>query len=172
MMVSKYESKGLIAVSGDDVNAPESLVLLEGRLDEAKRMRAIAALAGAEGEATTTAASAPHAPRASSAKVQKDEVELNLKRLDYGERAGELVAVDQVAEASRKAVTVMRETFGNERRTIAKSLCAQFDIPAEKETALARFLGDQFELALGKFGEACKRIVDAPDRIAEIPPEG
>jgi len=146
-MVSKYAASGLIVEDGRMVDAGASLVLLEGRLDEGKRRAALEALAGSP----VLSKSASDGEVAKSAKSQKDEVELQLKRLQYGREAGELVAADEVDAAARAAVASLREAFGNRRRDIASGICLAFDLPPEKATPLARHLARDFEGVLGVF---------------------
>lgn len=167
-MVSKYASSGLIAEDGGDVDAAASLELLEGRLDEDKRAKALAALAAIEGSrpAPTTSRGEAVAPVRQSAKVQKDEVELQLKRLQYGREAGELVSADDIDAAARQAVASLREAFGNRRRDMAERICLDFGIPAEKASALGRLIGRQFEETIGVFGEEMAALAAVGDKPA------
>lgn len=153
-MISKYAASGFVIENADGVDAAASLAALDGRLDEAKRQAALAALASLEGAQPPAAISASAGVTLRpSAKAEKDEVELKLKRLQYGREAGELVNAEDVDIAARQAVTRMREVFGNRRREIADGVCAQFGVPAEKASALARHLAREFELAMGAFAE-------------------
>ena len=155
MMVSKYEAKGFIIVEDNQVDVMTSLENLEGRLDETKRSNAVAAMLAATEPVLKTASrsSTPISKPKLSAKLQKDEVDLNLRKLEYGIKAGLLLHKDDVAEAGHQAIAAMREVFANSKRDLAKKLCVRFDIAADKETALARYLGEMFEEPLGTFSK-------------------
>lgn len=145
-MVSKYAA--FLVEEAGEVDALASLAALEGRLDETKRQAALAALEGVQ-------PSRPTAPGAASvplsAKAQKDEVELQLKRLQYAREAGEVMSVDEIDAAARQAIADMREAFGNRRREIAEAVCLQFSLPSDKASAMARTLAREFEATLGVF---------------------
>ncbi len=146
-MVSKYAASGLIVEAGGEVDAAATLAALDGRLDETKRLAALAALAGSP----VLSKSEPGGEIAKSAKSQKDEVDLLLRKLQYGREAGELVVAEEVDAAARQAVATLREAFGNRRRDIASGICLAFDLPPEKATPLARHLARDFEGVLGVF---------------------
>ena len=148
-MVSKYEASGLIVTSGDGVDAAASLEILEGRLDEGKRRAALAALEGVQPARLVPPNQG--SGRMSSAKVQKDEVELRLKQLQYGREAGELVLAEDIDSAARAAVAALREAFGNRRREIAEGICLQFGLAPDKASPMARHLAREFEGVLGVF---------------------
>jgi transcriptional regulator with XRE-family HTH domain len=168
-MISKYESGGFIVVDGDDVDAAASLAALEGRLDEDKRQRALAALGEVEAPRSAAApTSAADAPRAASAKAQKDEVELRLKQLQYGREAGELVSAEAVDAAARQAVTSLSEAFANRRREIAERICLQLGAAPDKASAIARLLGVEFEETLGVFAREMLTAA-SPDPAAANP---
>lgn len=152
-MISKYAGAGLVVEEGGDVDAAASLERLAGRLDEDKRLAAIAALQQIAPQAVVATTAQPKGPAAPSAKVQKDEIEVQLKRLQYGREAGELVNADEVGHAARHAVASMREAFGNRRREIAETICLQFGLTPEKASPLGRLLSREFEATLGVFGE-------------------
>jgi hypothetical protein len=169
-MISKYEAAGLVVVDGDDVDAAASLAALDGRLDEDKRLAALAALGEVEPQtrAPASAAAAP-LPRVTSAKAEKDQVELQLKRLQYGREAGELVFAEAVDAAARQAVTSMREAFGNRRRETAEKLCLQFGLAPDKASALARSLAAEFEETLGVFAREMAAAAAEPAPTSDQP---
>ncbi|MFI4933045.1 MAG: hypothetical protein ACHP7N_00335 [Caulobacterales bacterium] len=149
-MISKYAKAGFIFEGPEGVEASTTLLLLEGRLDEGKRQAALAALKTLGNAAPSSIATPEHR----SAKAEKDEVELQLKRLQYAREAGQLVAAADVDAAARQAVASMREAFGNRRRDTAAAICAQFGLPADKAPPLARFIAQEFEATLGVFADA------------------
>jgi len=159
-MVSKYEDQGFVVVADGLVDVEASLAALEGRLDEGKRQTALQVMAASETQRAPTAR-APLALSPPSAKAQKDEIELRLRQMEYGVKAGELVYAADVAQQAELAVTALRESFANAKRDIAAKLCAQFDVPGDKVTSIARFLGDQFEQALGRFATSAASLAKA-----------
>jgi hypothetical protein len=175
-MVSKYEADGRIVVDGLEVDVLATLQMLEGRLDEAKRQRALE-LFETVGKSHTPSPAGAGVERPKSAKVEREEIERDLKALQLGRESGELVAVEDVEAAARAAIAAMRKTFNNARRDAASRICATFGIPADRQAALARFLGQEFETAMGAFaremdaaGEAAQASVGAyaaPERYAE-----
>lgn len=184
--ISKYEGLGLVVVADGQVDAGVSLAALEGRLDEAKRQRALQVLGEAgvveslehqpHGGALLRRNAIEGAP-ARSAKAEKDEIERDLRRLEYGVKAGELVHVAAVQEQAAQAIAAMREAFANAKRDIAAELCARFDVAPEKVTAVARFLGDKFELPLSRFATIAAALAKEPgsaphDARAEDAPGG
>ncbi|MGC1302972.1 MAG: hypothetical protein WA840_11405 [Caulobacteraceae bacterium] len=174
--VSKYAGVGLLAVDGDQVDALASLANLQGRLDETKRQKALQLLAVKQPGHLGPSGPAPAPPTGGSgvrpsAKAEKDEIERDLKRLEFGQKAGELVHVEDVRERAGQAIAAMREVFANSKRDIASDLCARFDIPAEKVTAIARFLGDKFELPLGRFATIAAALAKEPGSAPEADAE-
>ena len=157
-MVSKYEAAGDIVVDGVEVDAAASLAKLAGRLDEDKRQRALAFIGGEQRSPIAAAApptlSPEPAPSAPTARQERDAVERDLKRLRYGQEAGELVSAAEVADAAAAAVAEMREAFANGSRDLANEICAAFAVPSDKAPALKRHLASGFERALGRFSIA------------------
>jgi len=149
-MVSKYAAIGMIFEVGREVDAATSLIYLEGRLDEAKRKAALAALAASP---VLRKAEPPDVdqPVVKSAKSQKDEVELEIKRLQYAREAAQLVSAEEVDYAAAVAVAILREVFGRRYREIAARICTEFDLAPEKATALAAHLARELESILGSF---------------------
>jgi hypothetical protein len=145
-MIAKYAAGGFIVEADGQVDAGASLALLEGRLDETKRAKALAALGASP-------AMSPKGQGAieKSARAQRDEVDLELKRLQYGREAGELVSVEDVDAASREAVASLREAFANRKRDIAQDICITFGLAPEKATPMTRFLNQRFEEVMGVF---------------------
>lgn len=166
-MVTKYGP--YLVIDGDEVDATASLAALEGRLDEGKRRAALAALNVVQPAAAQSASPAAAAPLARSAKAEKDEVELNLKRLQYGREAGELVDAERVDAAARQAVATMREAFGNRRRDIAERVCLNFGLAPDRVTHLARMLSAEFEDTLGVFAREMLSLIT---ETAGAPPIG
>lgn len=164
--VSKYATAGkLVLDASGGVDAAASLAALEGHLDETKRQRAILALGAqlANGPPAPgvglpfpagAADAAPRMPPAHSTKIEKDQLDIAVRKLDLAERAGKLVSVAEVDAAAREAVALMREAFNNTRREAADRLCAQFGLAADKAPAISRFLAAEFEAALGRFADA------------------
>jgi hypothetical protein len=163
--VSKYVAGGAVVVADGEVDVQASLALLEGRLDEAKRQRALASL----GERRSPQPPNQGSGAKPSARQEKDAVERDLKLLELGQKAGELVLVADVEDAAAQAVAAMREAFSNGRRDLAADICASFGLPPEKASALHRFLGVGFERALGTFAEAMASLAAAPPAPAEHP---
>lgn len=161
-MLSKYESQGFVVVVDGEVDPEATLDMLDGRLDESKRQRAIAIIQNDSVPLTATRP-VPAARPASSAKAQKDEVELELKRLDLALKAGEVVYVADVAETARQSVAALRESFDNMRKETASKLCARFDISADHVGAVSRFLKEEFEVAIGRFGQVAGAMASAPE---------
>src|SRR5579872_7094104 len=109
-MISKYAGDNLVVEADGDVDAAATLALLEGRLNEDKRQAALATLAQiAPAAAAPTHQPSARAPTVASFKVQKDEIEMQLKRLQLGREAGELVSADAVDQAASVAINAMRE---------------------------------------------------------------
>ena len=158
-MVSKYEGAGHLVTSGSDLDPLASLAALEGRLDEAKRQRALQVLQSATGVTATPAAKG--ATPAASAKAEKDAIERDIRLIELGKATGALVLASDVDAAAREAVSLMRETFHNAKRELAQKICATFDVPPEKATALARLLGADFERALGRFASGAAILAAA-----------
>jgi hypothetical protein len=158
----KYATAGKLVHDGaGKIDAAASLAALEGHLDEAKRQRALAAL-GVQPPAQQPSG-LPLAPPARSTKMEKDELEIAIRRLELGQKAGELISVAEVDARAREAVSALRETFNNSRREIANRLCAQFGLPADKAVVVARFLAVEFEGAMGRFAEACAAMATGDD---------
>ena len=150
--VGKYVAKGYVILEGDLVDVDQSLIQLEGHLDEAKRQRALQIRAMASGaRVVADRAEAPRAPVERSAKVQREEIEVALKRLDLAKAAGEVVMVADVDEAARSAVQELRELVSQSNRETADRICAQFGLGPEKAIPLQRFLAAQFELVMGRY---------------------
>lgn len=152
-MISKYKDRGLVVVVDGEVDVAGSLAALEGRLDEAKRSKALLAFAEMTGQplAHDVRDAAPVPVR--SAKAEKDEVELKLKRLEYAREAGELVEKDEVEDSCAQAVAAFRESLANGRRETADMICAEFGIASTKAAQLAKFLQRRDERALGRFAD-------------------
>ncbi len=168
-MISKYGDRIVVDEAGQ-VDVVGSLANLEGRLDEASRQKALTVARDAGIAPGVTPSSNGYAAPKISAKAQKDEIERDLKKLELGQKSGELVHIADVADVARQAVGAMRETFNNARRDIAKDLCVKFDLPADREAALARFLGEKFELALGRFGQVAANLAQESELPAVIAP--
>lgn len=153
-MVTKYQQAGLLVANGKDVDAGESLKLLAGRLDETKRQAALVQLqaGGQEPQTVEVPASGAEPKKILTGKAAKDHWQALIAEMDYRRRAGELLLVSDVAAQADLAISAMRETFSNAKRDAAKAFCVQFEISPEKEAAVMRFLNDQFETALGRFG--------------------
>ncbi len=180
-MISKYEGMGLIKFAdneGKRVDVLASLDAMAGRLDEDRRIEALARFAALNGDAK------PSLPRAvterktaglmpddkpMSHKQEKDYFDAKLKEIEYRRAVGELVLASDVQETATLAVAALRETFSNQKRDLAKGLCAQFDIPPDKETAVMRFLSKGVEEAIGKFGAVCQTMADAKHDISLNP---
>jgi hypothetical protein len=186
-MVSKYKQMGLIAFIDDaqrHVDARLSLEMMAGRFNEAKRRTALARLGDIEAmEAQATAAiprplagskpnftpgQAPE-PKQLSSKQEKDYFEARLKELQYLQAAGLLVSVADVAAQAELAISAMRETFSNEKRDAAKTLCALFDIPPDKESAVMRQLTTAFEKALGRFADVARKMAEPAVSVTILP---
>lgn len=167
-MVSKYNADGLISMNGKQVDARASLLALEGRLNEDKRRRALEKLEAMETgdfavEATPEAATRPRngpIPEPTSHKARKDMFAALNAEMEYRRKAGELLLASDVAQQAQLAVEAMREKFSNDRRQMAQKLCAHFDLPPDRETAVVRFLSDQFEATLGRFGEVAAKLAE------------
>ncbi len=178
-MVSKYKRDGMIVftdASEKHVDPEMSLEAMAGRFNEAQRQMALVKLAELRGMEAQVRNEMPRplagqrpnltiprqddAQKPVSAKQQKDLYDAGLKRLEYMRRAGELLLVSDVARSGTEAVNGMRETFSNGRRDMARAFCAKFDLPPDRETAVVRFLGDQFEAALGRFAELAAKMAD------------
>nr|WP_314123301.1 hypothetical protein [uncultured Brevundimonas sp.] len=170
--VGKYVSDGAVLLDGADVDVEESLARLEGRLDEAKRQRALAMWGGR--------AASPSAPRPSgsgtagkalSGKARHDEARAELAELELAQRKGELLETADVERKADEAVQALRETMAAGRREDADQICAKFGIPAERATALARELNTRDERALGRFARSMAVLAfdDGEDAIETNP---
>ena len=160
--VSKYAAAGAIAEVDGVVDAARSLDMLEGRLDEAKRRRALETLASELGSRIAPQAHQTARIAVPTAKQEKDAVERDLKLLEYGQKAGDLVLAADVDDAARTAITEMREAFANGSRDLANDICAAFGLAPEKATPLRRQLGVGFERALGRFSERMTALALSP----------
>jgi hypothetical protein len=164
-MIAKYAAGGFIAEADGAVDAAASLALLEGRLDEGKRQAALAALG-----ASPAMTQRPGAIE-KSARAQRDEVDLELKRLQYGREAGELVSVEDVDAASREAVASLREAFANRKRDIAQDICVTFGLAPEKATPMTRFLNQRFEEVMGVFARDMAALANPVLTAPPVPAE-
>lgn len=172
-MVSKYTADGLVVVHDRVVNVDASLALLEGRLNEEKRQSALSAWAQVSGISSPVerrpVANPLSRPEVISAKAQKDEVDLALKRLEYATKARQVISVDEVERRATEAVSVFRETISNTKRDAAKAFCAKFDLPPEYETPVMKLLHEFSEKALGRFAAACAAMAVPEGENIEIP---
>ena len=167
--VSKYVASGAVLVEDGRVNVADSLMMLEGRLDEEKRQRALAKLEGAN---PVRQPSPPNqgsgGQRTATAKQEKDAIDRDLRLLEYGQKAGDLVLAEDVEATAQRAVAEMREVFNNGRREDADLICSTFGVAPEKSGALARFLGTRFEAALGRFSAVMATLAsEAPEATAQ-----
>lgn len=154
-MISKHAEKGRIVEADGSVDVAASLAALEGHMDEAKRQRALQ---------ITGAASVARAPTMAperSSKAQIDDINRDIKRLELGKLAGELVDVAGVEDAASRAVTQLRERVAQGHRETADRICAQFGVGPEKAVALARFLAKEFEGVMGQFARAMQQLAAA-----------
>ena len=148
--VAKYVATGGVQVIDGQVDVPASLALLAGRLDDGKLHRATQAL-GAVTDPVRQAA--PAVPLPLTPRQEREVIERDLKRLEYGRLTGELIQAADVEAAAERAVSDMREAFANVRRETADKICAQFGLPPERAAALARMLAAAFETGMGQFSE-------------------
>lgn len=155
-MISKHAAAGRIVEGESGVDAAATLALLEGHMDEEKRLRALQVI----GPQAASAARAAPAPAQRSAKAEKDEIERDIRRLELGKMAGDLVEVAGIEDAATKAVMELRERAGQSHRETADRICAQFGLPPEKATALARFLAKDFDVLMGRFAQAMSQLAD------------
>ena len=176
-MVSKYNAAGLISMNGKQVDARVSLEWLAGRLDETKRRAALEKLDVIEagGMVAEPALGANALPRNTSSqsavmnpKVRKDYFASLTAELEYRKKAGELLLTSDVAQQAQLAIEAMREKFSNDRRQMAQKLCAHFDLPPDREAAIVRFLSDQFEATLGRFGEVAGKMAEPSADVAKM----
>jgi len=173
--VSKYVGAGAVVIdAGGDVDVEASLALLEGRLDEEKRQRAIAVYAGSEASEAaaprTGAAAGPAATVRMTAKAEKDAVERDLKLLEYGRQAAELVSVRDVEAECEQAIAEMREAFAGGRRELAAKICTDFGLAPEKAIPLQRAMTAGFERCLGIFAQRMSTVGD-PETANAVQPE-
>ncbi|HYD26982.1 hypothetical protein [Brevundimonas sp.] len=164
-MISKHAGAGRIVEGEGGVDAEASLVLLEGHMDEAKRLRALE-IVGGQG---ASAARAPQAPAQRSAKAEKEGVELSIKRLELGKMAGELVEVSAVEDAAAQAVAKLRERVSQGHRDTAAGICTQFGVAPDKAVALARYLAKEFEAVMGQFARDMQQLADQDASAASNP---
>lgn len=171
-MVSKYTADGLVIVHDRVVDVEASLAMLEGRLNEEKRQSAIEAWSQISGTALTVerrpVARPVSKPEVISAKAQKDEVDLALKRLEYATKARQVISVEEVDRRATEAVSVFREAISNTKRDAAKAFCAKFDLPPEYETPVMKMLHEFSEKALGRFAAACAAMAVPDGQEVEI----
>ncbi len=177
-MVSKYNADGLIVMNGKQVDARASLDGLAGRLNEDKRLLALEKLDAIEAGALTpevpktkvaTARSIGQPAAPTSFKARRDMFSSFNAELDYRKKAGELLLAADVAQQAQLAIEAMREKFSNDRREMAQKLCAQFDLPADRVGAVMRFLSDQFEATLGRFGEVAAKMAEPTIDTIHLP---
>lgn len=161
--VSKYNP--YLVMDGDQVLVDQSLAALEGHLDETKRQAALAVRAQTSG-ARQSAPAAASAPAQRSAKAEKEEIELALKRLEYGKQAGELVYAADVDAAARQAVQELREQAHQGHRETADGICTTFGLAPEKAVPLQRLLARRFEELMGRFAANMAVLADA-EGVAE-----
>lgn len=147
--VSKYGDA--IVVSDGAVDVEASLINLEGRLDEAKRQKALSAFGGNPAGARPPADSAP---RQASGKARYDDARAELAEIELAQKRGDLLSAADVELVAYEAVAAMREAQGGGRREFADRLCADFGIDASRAGALARKLAARDEISLGAFSQA------------------
>lgn len=174
-MVSKYNADGLISMNGKQVDARASLAALAGRLNEDKRLLALEKLDALEaGIVAEEVAAKPAMPRKNepglpaptSFKARRDQYLALNAEVEYRKKVGELLAASDVAQQAELAVEGMREQFSKDRRSMAQDLCAMFDIPADREAALMRFISDRFEGSIGRFGVLARKMAEpAPETV-------
>lgn len=161
-MASKYAADGLIVRDADGEIDPEgSLYLLEGRLDDEKRLAALALLAGLP-------APAPKPAPLRSPKAETDELKRQMLALQLAKQAGEVVAVAEVEELAHQAVADLRVALETARQPLVERLAAEFGVTADRIGAIARLIKANDAAALAAFATACAKLAGdaAPPQAA------
>lgn len=156
-MISKHAGAGRIVEGPEGVDVAATLAELEGHMDEAKRQKGLRWLA----EQGASVARAPAAPVQRSAKAEKEEIDRDMKRLELGKMAGELVPVADVEDAAAQTIAALRERVSQGHRETAARICTQFGVAPDKAVALARFLAKEFEGVMGQFARDMHALADA-----------
>ena len=107
-------------------------------------------------------------PSPTNFKVRRDEYLALNAEIEYRKKVGELLLASDVAQQAQLAIEAMREKFSNDRRQMAQKLCAHFDLPPDRETAVVRFLSDQFEATLGRFGEVAAKLAEPAPEVVKL----
>lgn len=171
-MVTKYSDQGLIVFSADNsVDATATLALLEGRLDETKRLAALKKL----GLAAQFAPASPELPAAlqgqprRTAKIEMDEIKRDLMQLELARRAGELIPIADVERAVFDAIADFRAAFDIEARGMADQLTVDLSLSPERSAMLFRRLRTLNNKAQTRFSTRMLALAGAEEPEASAP---
>lgn len=171
-MVTKYAKDALIVYSAPKVvDARATLAALAGRLDEAKRLAALARLDA--GDTTPIANDAPPAPVPSpetrNAKVALDELKRDAVALDLAKRAGDVIPIADVEAVMQDAIGALQAAFDVEARQTADKLTIDLGLAADRNAMLMRQLRSLCTRARARFAAALAELAgDAPDAGVEV----
>lgn len=166
-MVSKYRKRGLVVNDErGEIDPLETLRLLDGHLDEDKRLAALHHFTeGGEFDfdgAEEGDESGLKAPPRRSARTMLDEIRLESARIDLQAKAGKLIQVEEVEASVIEAVSALKMALGTAGADLARDLEGTFGVPFDKRAGLKPRLR-RFEMAvLGAFSEAMAKFADAP----------
>ena len=163
--VGKYVGDGAVVLDGAMVDVGESLARLEGRLDEAKRLKALSLWSGRASAVPKPSAGAPL--RTMTGKARHDEARAELAELELSRRKGELLEYSDVSARADEAVQALRETMAAARREDADKICAKFGLSSEKATALSRELAARDDRALARFSKMMAVLASEDDRAED-----
>lgn len=181
-MVSKYKRDGLVTLRGREVDAEATLADLEGRVDDAKRKRALRRLAEmrSAGAATieppaTDDGAEPEDPGSTSlggtlsGKARLDAAKAELAEIELAETKGELIRVDETAGAVQDLIRGFFAEQDLNRRRESDTIAAELQLDAERTRKLRNLMTDRDRRVQRRFAERMARLAAEAEAAPSAP---
>lgn len=168
-MVSKYAAKGCIARgAGGEILPLDSLELLDGHLDDDKRIAALRKLTGEADEAPKNATGRlPLAVAGDQTRRQLDEIKLDTARMTLARESGTLIPIDEAESAAWSAIGKLKEGFDTARRGMVEKMQRELGLSPSTTALVTRLLKEFEAKGLNAFADSMEALADS----ASLPPQ-